>query len=73
MPINYSKEIDRRLTRSGWFYIVIIVSLLILSLYVMPRFRSNRHQNEALSDRVQQLEQQVEQLESELNALKTQE
>lgn len=65
--MTFERHINRRLTRSGWFFIVVVIALLFLSLYfLVPNLRKPTNSTAALEERIQMLEQKVEQLESAL-------
>ncbi|MCW6652761.1 hypothetical protein NHG24_03240 [Aerococcaceae bacterium NML210727] len=70
--IDIDHFINRRLTRSGWFFLVIVMSLLFLSLYfLVPNLRKSSVSSSsqaALEERVQMLEDKVEHLESILSS-----
>ena len=66
-----SKQIDRRLTRSGWAIMLGVVCVLFLIIYLFITFfqvpgakRANQVLN--LEQRVEQLEQQVKSLEQQI-------
>lgn len=68
-PMNIDYFINRRLTRSGWFFIVVVIALLFMSLYfLVPNLRKPVNSTTTLEERILILEEKVEQLESALSS-----
>ncbi|WP_124058585.1 hypothetical protein [Vaginisenegalia massiliensis] len=63
-----AKKIDRRLDRSGWFYLVVVIGLLFLVLYLMiSLFRIPTNESiHQYSENQTRLEKRVEDLENQV-------
>lgn len=62
---DFSQVIDKKLDRSGWFYLMAVLLLLFIIIStVFPFLRRASYRNASFEQRISQLEQRVEQLEN---------
>lgn len=68
---DITKDIDKHLSRSGWGFLIVVVGLLFLFIYLLiPYLRGPNKNQQALEQRISQLESRLDAFEIELSSVK---